>query len=149
MEWQSVREGHVIRFEHGEDVIAGILDFARAHAIEGAWVNALGAIADPELGYYHLETKTYTRQVFAGEWEIAAIVGNLGRFEDGSPALHVHATIGGTDFSTRGGHLFAGTAGATCEVFLRDLGWPLVRVRDESIGLPLWSLEHKGPRKSS
>jgi len=141
MEWQPVREGYLIRFHHGDDVVAGLLEFARARGIEGAWVNALGAIADPELGYYHLETKSYTRQVFAGEWEIASIVGNLGRFEDGTPALHVHATIGGTDFTTRGGHLFAGRAGATCEVFLRDLGRPLRRVKDEAIGLPLWRLE--------
>jgi predicted DNA-binding protein with PD1-like motif len=143
MEWQAVREGYLIRFHHGDDVIAGLLAFARARDVEGAWVNALGAIADPELGYYHLETKSYTRQVFSGEWEIASIVGNLGRLEDGAPALHVHATIGGTDFTTRGGHLFAGRAGATCEVFLRDLGRPLHRVKDEAIGLPLWLLEHR------
>ena len=142
MEWQAVREGYVIRFQHGDDVVKGLLDFAAARGVEGAWVNALGAIGDPELGYYHLETKSYTRQVFPGEWEITAIVGNLGRFEDGSPALHVHATIGAPDFTTRGGHLFAGTAGATCEVFLRDLGRRLSRMRDEAIGLPLWKLDH-------
>jgi uncharacterized protein len=143
MEWQSVREGHLIRFHHGDDVVAGLLDFARARDIASAWVNALGAIADPELGYFHLETQSYTRQVFPGEWEITAIVGNLGRFADGAPALHVHATIGAPDFTTRGGHLFAGRAGATCEVFLRDLGRPLLRVKDEAIGLPLWSLGHR------
>lgn len=145
MDWQPVREGWLIRFHHGEDVVGGLLGFAREHGLEGAWVNALGAIADPELGYYHLETKAYTRQVFAGEWEIAAIVGNLGRFADGQPALHVHATIGAPDFTTRGGHFFAGRAGATCEVFLRDLGRPLARLPDPAIGLPLWRLEERGP----
>lgn len=139
MEWKAVRAGFVIRFAHGDDVVAGLLAFARDRGIEGAWVNALGALEDPELGYFHLDTRTYTRQVFPGDWEIAALVGNLGRLE-GEPALHVHAVIGGTDFSTRGGHLFAGRAGATCEVFLRDLGGPLTRARDEEIGLPLWSL---------
>ena len=141
MEWQPAREGFLIRFHHGDDIVQGLLDFARGHGIEGAWVNALGAIADPELGYYHLETKSYTRTVFPGEWEITAIVGNLGRMEDGAPALHVHATIGAPDFSTRGGHLFAGRAGATCEVFLRDLGRPLRRAKDEAVGLPLWKLD--------
>ncbi len=139
MEWKSVREGFVIRFHHGDDIVAGLLDFARAHDVEGAWVNALGAIEDPELGYYHLDRRAYTRQVFPGDWEITAIVGNLGRL-DGEPALHLHATIGGPDFATRGGHLFAGRAGATCEVFLRDLGGRLERGRDEAIGLPLWRL---------
>ena len=67
MEWQPVREGFVIRFHHGDDLVTGLLDFARAHDVQGAWVNALGAIEDPELGYYHLDTNTYTRQVFPGE----------------------------------------------------------------------------------
>ncbi len=139
MQWQAVREGYVIRFLHGEDLVGGLLDFARTHAIESAWVNALGAIADPELGYYHQDRRTYTRQVFAGEWEITAIVGNLARHE-GESVLHVHATIGAVDFSTRGGHLFGGKAGATCEVFLRLLGAPLERKLDPEIGLNLWTL---------
>jgi predicted DNA-binding protein with PD1-like motif len=139
VDWQPVRDGFLVRFHHGEDVIAGLLEFARAHDLRGAWVNALGAIEDPELGYFHLDRREYTRQVFPGDWEITAIVGNLGRLA-GEPALHLHATIGGVDFTTRGGHLFAGRAGATCEVFLRDLGAPLERARDEAIGLPLWKL---------
>jgi hypothetical protein len=80
------------------------------------------------------------RQVFPGEWEITAIVGNLGRHGD-EPVLHVHATIGAADFSTRGGHLFAGRAGATCEVFLRTLGARLDRRLDPEVGLNLWSLD--------
>ena len=39
-----------------------------------------------------------------------------------------------------GGHLFAGKAGAACEVFVRDLKTRIERVRDEDIGLPLWRL---------
>jgi predicted DNA-binding protein with PD1-like motif len=139
MQWQTVEGGWLIRFHHGDDIVQGVLDFARRHAIEGAWVNMLGAIEEPELGYYDLATREYLRQRFAGDWEITAIVGNLARFE-GEPVAHLHATIGGRDFTTRGGHLFAGRAGATCEVFVRDLGVPLRRARDEAVGLPLWSL---------
>ncbi len=139
METRDVAGGWLLRFAHGEDIVGGVLDFARARAVKGAWVNMLGAIEDPELGYYHLDTKSYTRRVFPGDWEITAIVGNLGWLAD-APVLHVHATIGGPDFTTRGGHLFAGRAGATCEVFLRDLAMDLTRARDEGIGLALWNL---------
>lgn len=139
METRDVAGGWLLRFAHGEDIVGGVLDFARARKVPGAWVNMLGAIEDPELGYYHLDTKSYTRRVFPGDWEITAIVGNLGWLAD-APVLHVHATIGGPDFTTRGGHLFAGRAGATCEVFLRDLATSLTRARDEGIGLALWNL---------
>jgi predicted DNA-binding protein with PD1-like motif len=137
-----VHGGWLVRFSHGEDIVAGMLDFARHEKIGGAWINMLGAIEDPELGYYHLDTRQYTRRSFPGEWEITAIVGNLAWLGD-TPVLHVHATIGAPDFSTRGGHLFAGRAGATCEVFVRDLGTELTRARDEAIGLALWNLARK------
>ena len=66
-------------------------------------------------------------------------VGNLARLGE-TPVLHVHVTISGPDFAAKGGHLFAGKAGATTEVWIRDLKTDLVRARDESVGLALWSL---------
>jgi predicted DNA-binding protein with PD1-like motif len=140
MESKAVTGGWLVRFRHGEDIVGGMLAFARDRAIGGAWVNMLGAIEDPELGYYHVAEKSYTRRVFPGDWEITAIVGNLAWNGD-TPVLHVHATLGGPDFSTRGGHLFAGRAGATCEVFVRDLGARLERAADPGIGLALWDLK--------
>jgi predicted DNA-binding protein with PD1-like motif len=140
MESKAVEGGWLVRFTHGEDIVAGLLGLARERSIPGAWVNMLGAIEDPELGYYHLDSRTYTRRTFPGDWEITAIVGNLAWNGD-TPVLHAHATIGGPDFSTRGGHLFAGRAGATCEVFVRDLGTRVSRAPDPDIGLALWSLE--------
>ncbi len=137
---KTVDSGWLLGFAHGEDIVAGVLDFARAQKVEGAWVNMLGAIEDPELGYYDLGTKTYTRRTFPGDWEITAIVGNLGWLDD-TPVLHVHATIGAPDFSTRGGHLFAGRAGATCEVFLRDLKTRVARAKNEAVGLATWRFE--------
>ena len=139
MESRAVKDGWLVRFAHGEDIVGGLLAFAREQRIAGAWVNALGAIEDPELGYYDLASRTYTRRMFPGDWEITAIVGNLAWNGD-TPVLHAHATIGGPDFSTRGGHLFAGRAGATCEVFVRDLGTRVSRAPDPGIGLVLWDL---------
>ena len=134
-----VEGGWLVRFAHGEDVVNGLIEFARAQGLKGAWVNLLGAIEDPELGYYDLPTKSYTRRSFPGDWEIMGAVGNLGHLAD-NPVLHVHITISGPDFAAKGGHLFAGKAGATTEVWLRDLKTNLERKRDEGIGLALWDL---------
>jgi len=140
MQSRAVEGGWLVRFAHGDDVVGGLVEFARAQGIEGAWVNFLGAIEDPELGYYDLPTKSYTRRSFPGDWEIMGAVGNLGWLGE-TPVLHVHVTISGQDFAAKGGHLFAGKAGATCEVFVRDLKTRIDRERDEGIGLALWRLE--------
>jgi len=140
MESRAVEGGWLVRFAHGDDVVNGMTEFARVQGIEGAWVNFLGAIEDPELGYYDLPTKSYTRRSFPGDWEIMGAVGNLARLGE-TPVLHVHITISGQDFAAKGGHLFAGKAGAACEVFVRDLKTRIERVRDEEIGLALWKLQ--------
>ena len=139
MESRAVEGGWLVRFAHGDDIVNGLVEFARAQGIEGAWVNFLGAIEDPELGYYDLPTKSYTRRSFPGDWEIMGAVGNLARLGE-TPVLHVHITISGADFKAMGGHLFAGKAGAACEVFVRDLKTRIDRERDEDIGLALWRL---------
>ncbi len=84
-ESRVVEGGWLVRFAHGEDVVNGVLDFARLNAIKGAWVNLLGAIEDPELGYYDLPTKSSTRRSFPGDWEIMGAVGNLARLGEPLP----------------------------------------------------------------
>lgn len=139
MESIATDGGWVVRFQKGDDIVGGLLAFARDHSIQGAWINALGAIEDADLGYYDLEARSYTRHVFHGDWEITGLVGNLG-WHGSEPVLHTHCTIGGREHEVRGGHLFAGKAGATCEVFVRNLGVRLNRARDENIGLALFQL---------
>ena len=140
MEWTAVRDGHLIRFHRGEDIVGGLLDFARAHGIEGAWVNALGAIEDPELGYYHLDRREYTRQVFPGEWEITAIVGNLGPARRRTPcctstrrsAPSTSRPAAGTSSRGRRGR----RARCSCARWARGSSARL----DPDVGLNLWAL---------
>ena len=139
MDEQRVEGGWLLRFHRGEEIVSGLLAFARDRGLQGGWVQGLGAVEDAELGYYDLDTKEYLRQTFPGDWEIAALVGNLGWAND-EPAAHLHAVLGSRDFTARGGHLFRGRVGATCEIFVRDLGSRLERGPDSETGLNLWRL---------
>lgn len=133
-------DGYLIRFHTGEEVVSGLTAFARSAGITAAWVNALGAVSEAELGYFDGEERQYVRQPFHGEMEVLALVGNISRVE-GEPFAHLHATLGRRDFTTLGGHLFRGVAGATIEMFVRNYaGTTLVRARDEAVGLNLWAL---------
>jgi predicted DNA-binding protein with PD1-like motif len=133
-------DGYLIRFHTGEEVFSGLVAFAKQAGITAAWVNALGAMSSAELGYWDAEARQYMRLPVEEEVEVAALVGNIARF-DGEPIPHLHATLTRRDFSALGGHLFKGVAGATVEVYVRN--YPnvgLTRARDEAVGLNLWSL---------
>jgi uncharacterized protein len=145
MTYQELPIGYVLRFFHGEEIVAGLTAFCRERSLTAGWVNGLGALARAELGYYDLETRTYIRRTFEEDLELVPLVGNVSRLE-GEPFFHLHATLGRKDFGALGGHLFSGTAGATVEVALFAFpGYSLQRRRDESVGLNLWALPGRGP----
>ena len=144
MTYQELPIGYVLRFFHGEEIVAGLTAFCRERSLTAGWVSGLGALARAELGYYDLETRTYIRRTFEEDLELVPLVGNVSRLE-GEPFFHLHATLGRRDFGALGGHLFSGTAGATVEVALFAFpGHSLERRRDETVGLNLWDLPGKG-----
>jgi predicted DNA-binding protein with PD1-like motif len=145
MTYQELPIGYVLRFFHGEEIVAGLTAFCRERPLTAGWVNGLGALGRAEMGYYDLETHTYIRRTLEEDLELAPLMGNLSRV-DGEPFFHLHATLGRKDFGALAGHLFSGTAGATVEVALFAFsGHAIERRRDETVGLNLWALPGKGP----
>jgi len=110
---------------------------AAERGIEAARVTAIGAIEDPEIGVYNLDTKSYDRKVFPGIWELLSLNGNLALL-DGKPFLHAHVAIAGDDYSVKGGHLFDALVGVIVEMFVDPYPTPLPRLACEEIGMPRW-----------
>lgn len=140
MTYLEAPAGFLIRFHTGEELVGGLLAFAKARGITAAWIQGLGALERAEIGYFDRETRSYLRRVLEEDLEVAPVVGNLGRLGE-EPALHLHVSLGRRDFSTLAGHLFAGNAGATLEIALWTFaGVRLERRADAATGLNLWSL---------
>ncbi|RMZ48933.1 DUF296 domain-containing protein [Candidatus Marinimicrobia bacterium PRS2] len=105
-----------------------------------AWLNGIGALENPEIGYYSLEDKTYHRKLFKGEYELTSLIGNI-TMKEGKPFAHTHITFSDTDYKVFGGHLFDAKITATGE-FIMQLGSENInREINLGIGLPLWCLE--------
>ena len=113
----------VVSLARGDDIRGSVEGLALDRGLVGAKLSAIGAIEEPELGYYDLPNQTYLRNKFAGIWELVSFQGNLSLL-DGRPFMHAHAAIGGPDGSTRGGHLFEGRVGVVVELFIEPLETP-------------------------
>jgi uncharacterized protein len=124
----------IVRLTTGEEIGAAIVSVAAAEKIDAGTVLGIGAAYDVVLGYFDRETRAYERKTFAEEMEILSLSGNLS-IKENRPFAHVHVTLGRRDFTTIGGHLFEGKAGATCELVIRPLAGYLRRVRDEATGV--------------
>jgi len=124
----------------GDNINQTFESIAETLDIGCAWLNGIGALENPEIGYYSLEDKTYHRKLFKGEYELTSLIGNI-TMKEGKPFSHTHITFSDTDYKVFGGHLFDAKITAAGE-FIMQLGSENInREINLGIGLPLWCLE--------
>ena len=128
---------HALVFEPDDEVMATLSAFAEERGIRGAHFTALGAFRSATLAYFDWETKEYEEIAVDEQVEVTAMVGNIGRKEDGSVAVHAHCVLGRRDGSAVTGHLMEATVRPTLELFLSVGTNELTRRPDEESGLDL------------
>ena len=52
--------------EMGEKINKTFESFATDNNVRSAWINGIGAIDNPELGYYDIKSKDYIKKTFKG-----------------------------------------------------------------------------------
>jgi predicted DNA-binding protein with PD1-like motif len=114
--------------------------FAEVEGIGSAWLNGIGALKDPEIGYYSIGEKKYHRKQFFGEFELTSLIGNI-TWEKDKPFSHTHITFSDPDYHVFGGHLFDAKISAAGEFIMHYGTNKISRKVNSSIGLPLWCLE--------
>ena len=130
----------IIRLQKGDHLSDAIKQFVADTDVQGAWLNGLGAALEATLGYYDLETKEYHWQTFNEPMEVASLMGNLARNEQGEMMFHLHGVLAGKDLKAVAGHIKDLVAGATLELFVHRTYQPLHRKQDETVGLQLLDL---------
>jgi len=108
----------VLALDVGEEASRVIAEFAATNEIEAASLTAIGGFERAELGWFDLKRKTYKPIPIWRQSEGLSLNGDVAIGEDGVPSLHVHAVLGFSDGSTRGGHLLKGVVRPALEVTL-------------------------------
>ncbi|HJT33362.1 MAG TPA: PPC domain-containing DNA-binding protein [Pirellulales bacterium] len=129
----------VLVFETGDEVTAGLLDFAKQHKLAAAHFTAIGAFQDLTLGYFDWQRKEYEKIPMREQVEVLSMVGNIVETDKG-PKLHAHVVVGKRDGSAHGGHLVDAHVRPTLEVMLVESPSHLRRRHDDASGLALIKL---------
>ena len=124
----------------GDNINKMFESFAEVKGVGCAWLNGIGALENPEIGYYSLEYKSYHRKTFKGEYELTSLIGNI-TLKEGKPFSHTHITFSDTEFRVFGGHLFNANITAAGEFIMQFGSDEINREMNAEIGLPLWCLE--------
>jgi len=127
---------YLLRFDRGEEVLAGLRTFCADENIGGGSLSAIGAAASVSLQFYDIEKKDYETQQLANEtFEIASLTGNIAR-DDQEVIVHAHGVFS-TTAGVHAGHIKELVVGATAEVTLHVFQHTVYREYSEEIGLKL------------
>lgn len=144
MRWKVLDEGAsptlVAVLASGDDAVRDLTALVRDQGITAAQVTAVGAFERATVGWFDRVAKRYRPLEVDEQCEALSLVGDVAVGGDG-PELHLHAVLGLSDGSTRGGHLLAGDVFPTLEVILRTSPAALQKKARPDLGVALIDLD--------
>ena len=131
---------YVVVCDPGDEAVSALTQFARAEDLEAAQITAVGAFERATVGWFDRVARDYRRIPVDEQCEVLSLIGDVAEGEDG-PILHVHAVLGLSDGTTRGGHLLEGWVYPTLEVIVTETPAELRKVMRPDIGIALIDLD--------
>ena len=141
MNYRIENERIYMTLTKGDPINKTFESFAESQKIGCAWINGIGAMENPDIGYYSLETKSYHHKIFTGDYELTSLIGNI-TIKEKKYFSHTHITFADTRYQVFGGHLFDARITAAGEFVMIPVKNNINREMNPGIGLPLWCLEH-------
>ena len=127
----------VLILDPDEEAFKAITEFANQNGISGASVAALGAFKQAKVGWFDVEAKCYKPIPVTEQCEVLSLLGDIAQGDDGKASLHLHAVLGLSDGSVRGGHLLDGIVRPTLEVTIVETAAHLRRKKHPELGIAL------------
>lgn len=131
---------YVMICDPGDEAVAALNEFVRSERLEAAQISAVGAFERATVGWFNPATKEYRRNPVDEQCELVSLIGDVAMGEDG-PILHMHAALGLSDGTTRGGHLLEGQVNPTLEAIVTETPAQLRKVMCPDVGLALIDLD--------
>jgi predicted DNA-binding protein with PD1-like motif len=126
-------------FDTGDEVVNGLLAFAKENDLAGSHFTAIGAFSDVTLGFFDWDKKDYQRIQISEQVEVLSLIGDIA-LDKGEPKVHAHVVVGKSDGTAHGGHLLEAHVRPTLEVIVVESPEHLVRKTDDETGLALIDL---------
>jgi predicted DNA-binding protein with PD1-like motif len=108
-----------VTMRKGDEVAAGLTEFAEQNHVTLAHVTGIGALNAAVLGWFDPDKRAYKKIVVSQEVEVVSFSGNIA-IENGKPFLHAHAVVAFPDGSTKGGHFIEGHVSLEMQIFVTD-----------------------------
>ena len=138
--YKQIGNKYVVSIQNRAEIVKALNAFCEERGIQSGTICGIGAIDELILRFFNSQTKQYVDKTFQEQMEIANLTGNISQM-DGKTYLHLHITVGRSDYSALAGHLLSATLNGAGEFVVEDFGTPITRVYVPEIGLNCYKLD--------
>ena len=108
-------------FSKGDDVKAGLAEFATKNHLTDAHFTAVGAMDSAVIGWSDRPKKAFKVVKLEEEMEVASFSGSITRDKNGNPVVHAHIAVALlSNGAVHAGHLLQGRVSLTLQMYLTD-----------------------------
>lgn|SRR5690554_1120977 len=129
----------VLSIQNRAEITEAIIDFVKEQNINTGAVYGIGAVNEAVLRFYDPITKEYVDKTFSEQMEISNLTGNISTM-DSKPYIHLHITLGRSDYTAVTGHLLTAKIHGAGELMIEKLDGEVGRKYDDDTGLNLYDL---------
>jgi hypothetical protein len=134
---QNGQKTFVLVFDEGEEVLAGLKEFADSHQLKAAALQGIGALRHITVGFFDPGMREYRPIEIGEQVEVLSLLGDVTLDPQGQSQVHAHVVVGKADGTAHGGHLLFAHVRPTLEVIVTETPAYLRRHVDTRTGLPL------------
>lgn len=127
---------YAVIFGKGDEVLAGLAQFAEEKHIAAARITGIGAIQSATLGWLDPQRKMYRLIPIASQSEVLSLLGDIALLH-GQPVIHAHMVVGYPGGSVHGGHLIEAHVWPTLEVIVTAYPNAMRKQMDPESGMAL------------
>lgn len=124
---------YVVALDAGEEVVASLMAFAKAHDLGTSHISAVGAFSEVLLGFWDVERNHYRRIPVKEQVEVLSLMGDI-LVDDDEPSVNANVVVGNRDGHAFGGHLVEGYVRPGLEVIIVESSSHLHRIIDPKSG---------------
>ena len=124
----------------GDMFIDELIKYAENTELKSGSFYGIGALKNPILGFYDLETKKYKQKKFDGFYEVVSLVGNITKCDD-KYIVHTHVALSDSEYHVIGGHLIDAIVGITVEISILSFDEIITRQFNPDLALNLITIK--------
>jgi predicted DNA-binding protein with PD1-like motif len=132
---------YMLVFAKGDEVVAGLTEFAKKNNIQSASYSGLGDALKIKVGWFNYDKKKF-KVIPIDTAEVTSLKGHVAWFK-GKPVAHTHMSASVEDGSVKGGHLLELICGPTIEIVLTTQPVKLHKKLDPEFEAALVDLDAK------